>query len=239
LISEIIWNIKLNNDKSANHNLTIRVSNYNLASLFPEKLSIIFDQDHYVSNFNSTANGKELEWTINTGIDGESTTISCEVLEIANRYQAPPPNSLEALLSFHQKNAYLKFPYISVVPFYFNCVGMAADSIYVQVSLPNLPQFQYYCDYFILKLLGLFREMKVLGVYRIDKAEGVHAQDWDIIENGSSATIKFQNPMGSKLFPLIGFSFRRAAKQPAIIFGEGTIIGGVISHFIYDLLRRH
>lgn len=237
--SEVLWKIQLNNDKSANHNLRIRVSNYDLASLFPEKLSITFDQDHDVSNFRSTVNGEELEWIINTGIDGENKTISCDVLEIANRYPAPPPNSLEALLSFHQGNSFLKFPYVSVAPFHFNCVGMAADSIDVHVSLPNLPPFQYFRDNCILRFLNLFKEMKVLGVYRIDKAEGVRTQDWDIVENGSSATIKFQNPMGSKQFPLIGFSFLRAAKQPAIIFGEGTILGGVLSHFIYDLLRRH
>lgn len=237
--TKVFWIIKLNHDRKGNHEVHIKIFDYQSSGPIPPKIIICIDSLREVSNLQLTANTRIIGGRSYKGIHEESNNYDWEVSRIAQAYGATPPNPLEAFLTFTEKNAISRFGDVSTVSLHYNCRFPQDSSIEVHTYLPKVA-FWRYCWGCIIPSS---RKKRGVGLYEVKLGEGGKVEKWDDVEVGSTPILKFINPM-RKSFPIISFSYRIPERRMLFYLGVfvlgfiAHILYGIISHYLYEKLFR-
>jgi hypothetical protein len=233
LYTEVSWNIRLDHNRKAIHNVEIKIFDY---ASPPGTISLHFESHLQISDPQLRTKSKSVIGQQSQVSQSGPKIFSWLVNDIVKAYGLNPPNPLPAQINFLEENRILEFPDISIVNLHYGCGDLWARSVQVYVHLPKLGIFRYLLDWLILTI---FRKKKPTGVYEITRGEGAHVHNWDIIKKGRSPILKFINKTHSS-FPLASFSFRRAAK-PIVYLCAAFIVGiltAMIGTYLYEKLFR-
>lgn len=222
MYTQVQWNISLNDKRGGEHELEIKIFNYDPSAPFAQFISLPPDLAD-LSNFQSEANNTTIYWTDNKTI---------QISEIAKVYPNPLPNPLIVYCKFDTEDFLSSYDDLTVLNFYHIVKDFKASSIEFCIQLPMISRLIFYIEYYLLrilsitglnKLFGIKNIQDIVGVYNIKEAKGgAEVQRWEVLESGPNHILKFKIPEGT-VKSSIDFSYIRAAK-PLWYF-----IGGIAS----------
>ena len=234
MYTQATWNIRLDHNRKANHDVEIKIFD---CTSPPNTLSLHFDSNQQISEPQLKIKNITLTGQQSQAAQSGPKIFSWLVNDIVRAYGGNAPNPFLTRITFSEENRILQFPDISIVNLHYGCGDLWAKSVEVYVHLPKLGVLQYLFDWLILTI---FRKKKLTGVYTIEGGEGAHVHKWDIEKKGRSPVLKFINTSQSSFFPLASFSFRRAAKpinQLCAVFILG-ILTHMVGSYLYEKFFR-
>lgn len=233
MYTEATWNIRLEHNRKANHDIEITIFNYNSP---PNTISLHFESNLQISEPQLRTRGSSIIGQQSQASQLAPKIFSWQISDILRTYGGNAPHAINARITFSEENRVLQFPDISIVNLHYGCGDLWAKLVEVYVHLPKLGILRYLSDWLILTI---FRKKTPTGVYEIKRGEGTHVHNWDILKKRRSPVLKFMNTSHSS-FPLASFSFRRAAKPinhlcTAFILG---ILTHMFGSYLYEKLFK-
>ena len=225
--TEVHWVIKLKDDRSADHEISIKIFDFEavLETSIPSSLSIIFNIFNQIGAPAALTNGKCYSWKRNSS--DHSKIYSCELSEIVSKYEGNIPEALEVLLAFDEENVvqnYDNFSNLSAVNLHYNCSDLRASVVTVDIYLPR-PTYILYALSWVRKTILLEKAHK--GIYRIyEMQQGGKGQKWDSIKGKScSPFLRYRSQIDFSGFPHLGFAYEVAGRVPLRILLTSFVLG--------------
>lgn len=231
--TEVKWAIRLARDRSAKHEVNIKILDFDTSKeTIPTDISIIFASFQQVNSIIACTNGQEYNWKRRPG-PGESKSYFCELSEIIAKYEDDPPENLEVHLAFEETNAVLQTGNYSIVNLHYDCIPLKSYSIDVDTHLPGISRISYADRWIRIKMLW-WKKHTYIGVYRIDQMEGGKVQKWDSFVGGRFPIIKYRNPKDSSGFPPVAFGYELTGRPLTSLVL--TYLAGMVTLIILPIL---
>lgn len=234
MYTHVKWNISLNDQRGGEHELEIKIFDYDPSAPFAQFISLPPDLTD-LSNFQSEANNTTVYWADNKTI---------QISEIAKVYPNLLPNPLIVHCKFDTEEFASSYDDFTVLTICYIVKDMKASSINIFISLPTVWIIRFYFDKYLLKVLSfLFLDLSkligkksfenVVGSYKIAEALGAQVQRWEVLEAGPSPILKFIIPVGA-FKTSIDFSYVRALNP--LWYLISAFISYKILHWLFSII---
>ena len=208
MYTQVKWNISLNDKGEGGHELEIQIYDYDPTPK-PFAQIISLPPELNISKFQSEANNTKIYWS-------DDKTI--EISSIVKAFPIPLPNPIIVHCKFYTEKFVSVYDDFTVLSLYYIIKDMKASSINILITLPKIWILRFYVDKYLLKILSFLDLSKlfgkkglenIIGSYKVTEALGAKVQRWEILDSGSSPTLRFIIPDGA-FKTNIDFSYVRA-----------------------------